>query len=462
MTRHSTCLFALLAGLLALPLIALTAHADDAAKPISKTKPAPSAESLTASPTAPLDERIDPKKVSETKLPPLPHEVMLPMPPEHKIATNPAAVPIDQAHWDKAQKAIERGLAYLLSQQDEHGAWLADAHAAPTDQPEKLSPVNIAVTAMAVKAVNQIGNESNNDAVRRALGLIMMAKEDDGGFGGESLATYVNATVVSALSTVDEFKYQLAMRDGVKWLVKEQWDQGEGLSAAQDWFGGAGYGGHGRPDLSNTQMMLDAMYDAGMSPDEPAFQKALAFVSRTQSLKATNPADWSTDDGGFIYTHVDGGESLASEAAGDGRKGENMDGRPRSLRSYGSMTYAGFKSMLYAGLTPDDMRVRAAFDWVRKHWTFDENPGLDQTGLYYYYNTMSRALLVAQQHTITDEAGTTHNWREELIDAICSRQREDGSWVNEKDRWMEGLPVMCTIYSLLSLEETLKPVLEVH
>lgn len=428
-----------------------------------ETRPAPPAAEITKAPTAPLDDRIDPRKVSESQLPPLPHEVMLPMPPLHEIAENPKAVPISPEHFAKAREAIDKGLAFLLANQDAHGAWLADAKAAPTDQPDKLSPVNVAVTALALKAIAQAPKTDSLDvAAKRAFAAVMRSREADGGFGGGALSNYVNASVVMALSSLDEFGGQGALRETVALLEKSQWDQGEGLSAAQDWFGGAGYGGHGRPDLSNTQMFLDALYDAGLSPDEPAFQKALAFVSRTQNLKATNPAEWVSDDGGFIYTGVGGGESMASEAAGEGRNGELITGRPRSLRSYGSMTYAGFKSLLYAGLSPDDIRVRAAFDWVKHNWTFEENPGLGQQGLFYYYHTMARALLVAQQHTITDTNGKTHNWREELIDAIVSRQAEDGSWVNKADRWMEGQPVMCTIYSVLSLEETLKPVLEVH
>ncbi len=125
------------------------------------------------------------------------------------------------------------------------------------------------------------------------------------------------------------------------------------------------------------------------------------------------------------------------------------------------MTYAGFKSMLYAGLSPDDIRVRAAFDWIRRHWTFDENPGLGQQGLYYYYHTMARALAVSQQKMVIDVDGVAHNWRQELIDALLARRREDGSWQNPTDRWLEGEPVMATIYAVLALEETLKPVGEV-
>ena len=34
------------------------------------------------------------------------------------------------------------------------------------------------------------------------------------------------------------------------------------------------------------------------------------------------------------------------------------------LRSYASMTYAGLKSMIYAGLDRDDPRVKAALDYI--------------------------------------------------------------------------------------------------
>ena len=61
------------------------------------------------------------------------------------------------------------------------------------------------------------------------------------------------------------------------------------------------------------------------------------------------------------------------------------------------MTYAGLKSMIYAGLTADDPRVKAAYDYITKHYTLDENPGLGQQGLYYYYQTFAKALAAARQ-----------------------------------------------------------------
>ncbi|MGA1399884.1 MAG: hypothetical protein ACO38P_05810, partial [Phycisphaerales bacterium] len=181
--------------------------------------------------------------------------------------------------------------------------------------------------------------------------------------------------------------------------------------------------------------------------------------------KASNPAAWAQNgggDGGFVYSPANGGESFASEAAGEGRYGEiRPEGAPRSLRSYGSMTYAGFKSLLYAGLTSDDPRVRAAFEWIRKHWTFDENPGLGLQGHYYYLHAMARALLAAQQPEIETADGVKRNWREELVAALASRQRDDGSWLNEADRWEEGRPELVTVYAVLALEEALKPAMSI-
>ena len=121
------------------------------------------------------------------------------------------------------------------------------------------------------------------------------------------------------------------------------------------------------------------------------------------------------------------------------------------------MTYAGFKSLIHAGLTAEDPRVRAAFDWIRNNWTFEENPGLGQQGLYYYLHAAARALNANQMDTITTPDGIVHDWRAELIDALLASQSESGSWQNDAPRWLEGEPVLATAYALLALEEALKP-----
>ncbi len=422
-------------------------------------KSAPPSDQTYQAPSKPLDERVNKDKVTQYDPPPLPQKVVMPRPPVHRVATQADQLPMSAESFAMAQASIERGLEFLRSTQTKNGFWSPKAEAAPTNEPDKPSPVAIAITALALKGFVQNGVDvSKDEQLARALQIIVSGKQPDGSFGAGGQANYITSAVLSSLAAVGDQDNHDLMVDSIKWLQTNQWDQEEGLSPRQDWFGGAGYGNGKRPDMSNTQMMLDALYEAGLSPDEPVFQKALSFASRTQNLKETNKAEWAGNDGGFIYTPANGGESMGSEAAGEGRYGEKIAiGKPRSLRSYGSMTYAGFKSMLYAGLSPDDVRVRAAFDWLRHNWTFEENPGVGPQGLYYYYHTLARALNAAQQDEITDAKGVKHTWREELINAIASRQQSDGSWTNEADRWMEGDPALVTAYSVLALQEAIKP-----
>ena len=115
------------------------------------------------------------------------------------------------------------------------------------------------------------------------------------------------------------------------------------------------------------------------------------------------------------------------------------------------MTYAGLKSMIYAGLKPDDQRVQAAAKWIRRFYMLKENPGIGNSGLYYYYHTFAKALDALGEDRITDRDGVIHDWRRELVAELARRQQADGSWVNENDRWLEGDPTLVTGYALLAL-----------
>lgn len=416
-------------------------------------------------PSVPLDARISKAKVTEQSLPALPNAIVQPLPAIHRISVDASEVPCTAKTWADARRAIDLGLARLTATQDASGGWMITKAAAGTDQRQSSLAASTAVTALALKAFAQAQKlPSNNECAKKArefvrdrVGSISSFNPDpEGGLGN-----YVASAVTSGLAAVDDPSDRPLIETSVKWLKRQQWDQSEGICPRMDWFGGSGYGKWGRPDLSNTQMMLDALHDAQVSHDDPAVQRALVFLTRTQNLPQTNSAPWAQTglkDGGFVYTPANGGESLSSESLGEGRYGETVpEGQPRSLRSYGSMTYAGFKSLLYAGLSSDDPRVRAAFDWIRNHWTFAENPGLGQQGYFYYLHALSRALLAAQQDVVRDVSGIDHPWRDELVAALVARQRADGSWVNTSARWEENDADLCTIYCVLALEEAIKP-----
>jgi squalene-hopene/tetraprenyl-beta-curcumene cyclase len=115
------------------------------------------------------------------------------------------------------------------------------------------------------------------------------------------------------------------------------------------------------------------------------------------------------------------------------------------------MTYAGLKSMIYAGVGPDDPRVKAAFEWARKHYGLQENPGIGTSGLFYYYHTFAKALDAMKVDVLEDANGIKHPWRQELAAELIRRQKPDGSWINDNSRWLEGEPSLVTGYALLAL-----------
>lgn len=407
----------------------------------------------------PLDDRINLEKMTLLGEPAAAGAITTPPRPVHRIAMDSQQDLLPPLEALRTRLALEKGVRWLLANQDATGGWGGESTTTPTNDSESPpTPTAAAITGLGIMAVAQSGFVDTRQ-LTTAIERLRLARRQDFGIDEGPLSTYVLATITSGLASLQDPAFDELVTEGVSALRRHQWDEGEGLLMTQDWYGGAGYGKRGRPDLSNTQVMLDALYDAGIGPDDPAFQRAITFLSRCQNLNTTNPATWAGTDGGFVYTAANGGESLASEAEGHGRHG-NLDlatGEPRRLRSYGSMTYAGFKSLLYAGLGPDDPRVQAAINWMSTHWNLNDNPGLGQQGYYYYLYTMARALRASELDSIRTADGVHHDWRAEMALVILSRQQGDGSWINTTDRWLEGRQDLTTIYATLALEEILKP-----
>ena len=348
----------------------------------------------------------------------------------------PTATIVAAADVEAIRAALTRGGAFLVEhEQAADGSFSAD--------------VGPAVTALAVTALVRSGMPATAPAVQQGLAYLLSFRQPDGGLyvPGSPVANYETSIGLLALAACNtDGSLDDAIKAAAEYVKRLQWDDGEGRGMADPAYGGAGYGKKSRPDLSNTQFMVEALRTIGTSENDPAIQRALAFVSRTQNLPGPyNPLPFpeKNPDGGFYYTPADGGESQAGTTPEGG------------LRSYGSMTYAGLKSMIYAGLTKDDPRVKAAIAWLGKHYTFAENPGMGDAGLYYYFHTAAKSLDVLGAETFTDAQGREHDWRDELSTAIMARQREDGSWKNTNERWMEGETDLATSYALLALSSCL-------
>lgn len=149
---------------------------------------------------------------------------------------------------------------------------------------------------------------------------------------------------------------------------------------------------------------------------------------------------YATDDGGFIY--------------------ETGTYKKERSHSYGSMTYAGLKSLLHAQVDKNDIRVKKAVGWIRNNYTLDVNPGFGTTSLYYYYMTFGKSLSVLGEDEIVDQEGTKHYWREDLSRKLLSLQHEDGYWVNKDGRYWENIKTLATAYSTIGLKFAIQKLIE--
>jgi squalene-hopene/tetraprenyl-beta-curcumene cyclase len=341
--------------------------------------------------------------------------------------------PADAAAYGKA---VDRAIEFLTTKgQAADGSFSAQA--------------GPGVTAIVATSILGQGRSPEDPVVAKALQYVEKFIQPDGGIYEPKnfYKNYETSLGLMAFSAANKAakneKFEKIVKNAEKFLKEIQWDERQSQDAA--YYGGAGYGKSKRPDLSNTQFLMDALKAAGAGPDDPAVKKALVFVSRCQNLETehnTLPFAAKNPDGGFYYTPAAGGTSQAGPPLPGG-----------GLRSYGSMTYAGLKSMIYAGVGPDDPRVKAAVKWLQKNYTLKSNPGMSkpEEGLYYYYHTFAKALAAVGKPEFVDDSGVKHDWRGELAAELIGRQKADGSWINEADRWMEGDPNLVTAYSLLAL-----------
>ncbi len=368
-------------------------------------------------------------------------------------AADGAPAGLDPSTFKDAIHSLDLGLRWLDEQQKEDGSWSQGAYPA--------------LTALAVMAHELDPRRAAGEAVAppasRGIDYILKCARPDGGIYVPSdqappLPHYNTALSTTALVLSGDPRHRPFVEKGEQFLVG-------GQHLGEDIYGGGfGYETGGKreyADLSNTVMAIEAIYAAEKS--RPADQTrapgerqldwpaAIRFISRVQNLPGSNDQPWAQDVtkddwGGFAY-HPD--ESKAGE--------ETSDDGSRRFHSYGSMTYAGLLSFIYADVNRDDPRVQAAVDWIRRHYTVDENPGMGAQGQYYGYHTMAKALANWGECPLVLAGGTKADWRTDLTRKLISLQRIDpktglGYWVNDNGRWWENDPVLATCYALITLE----------
>ncbi len=371
----------------------------------------------------------------------------------------PPPAKLDISLIKESKAAIQRGVNFLTDKQDKDGAW-------------EKSP---AITALALMAIAKSNAEATplirDEAIKKGREFILKFVQPDGSIypkgQQDQYPNYNTAICLCALATLNKPEDVEVMRKARTFLINTQVnenfsvdDKPAPVKKDDPSFGGIGYGsaGPGKPDLSNTQWALEALYmtdflDSDLKTQNKddkkkadiAWENAVTFLSRCQNVPESNDQAWVVKDkndpnyGGFVYKTD---ESKAGK-----------DEQAQTLRTYGSMTYAGLKSMIYAKIPKDDPRIKAAAEWAGKNYTLDENPGMKAEGHYYYLHTFAKAMAIVGEDTLKTADGSVKFWRADLLKKLLNLQKQNGEWFNDKaGRWWESNPTLVTSYSLMAME----------
>jgi squalene-hopene/tetraprenyl-beta-curcumene cyclase len=360
----------------------------------------------------------------------------------------------------------------LVKLQMSSGAW-------PVIMPEREVP-SVAYTALTVRALTNAPpalRTKYQSAIDKGLAFILGKSNPDGSFGegdsGTYMKTYATAVALSALSTQPRTeKVADAIRGAQAYLKRNQLREGPHK-------GGLGYGDEEpkrNPEtgafevkrstianLSATAEAAEAMKNSGVSLSDDFWPLVTEFVRKCQNNSEVNkdPEFMAAlkekgmsvdDDGSLYYTPVADGKVQ--------KAGTRKIADREFIVGYGSMTYDGMKTYLYAGLRRDSPEVKSALDWIRRNYTLDAHPGFafnpgtktHLRGLFYYYLMMARALDACGERPLLTPDGRQRDWPVELGEQLLKTMRESKSWQNDNPAWYEGDPVLVTGYVLNALD----------
>jgi squalene-hopene/tetraprenyl-beta-curcumene cyclase len=348
--------------------------------------------------------------------------------------------PTDISFRNEVQRAIEKGDDFLKASQNSHGWWSTADHPG--------------VTALALSAMMGEPKQRFKDAAetKRGYAFVLSNVKPDGGIYRSDLANYNTAICMMGLLAAHDSQYDPVLRRARAYLVGSQADLGAPGKLDTPWDGGIGYSHDaGRSDMNNTVTALEALYYSKhlITDQDPAakdlnWAAAIQFVQNCQNLPGANKQPWvsvaAKDRGGFVYDPESSKAGTTTNASGK-----------IALRSYGSISYAGLLSYMYADVKQNDPRVQAVMDWLRTNYSLDENPGMGQQGYFYYLHLMTKALTAAHVDMLqTNDRGT--DWRQEVAMRLINLQKGDGSWQNPNGRWWEKDANLVTAYCVLALE----------
>ena len=97
------------------------------------------------------------------------------------------------------------------------------------------------------------------EVIKKGYAFLEKFVKPDGGIYHEQYRNYSTAVGLLAFTAAGKAEYKSIIDNAHKYLVRFQLDEGENISPEHRFYGGIGYGGDDRPDLSNLHLALEAI-----------------------------------------------------------------------------------------------------------------------------------------------------------------------------------------------------------
>ncbi len=197
---------------------------------------------------------------------------------------------------EQKQRALERGLRWLLAMQSRCGGWGAfdkdNTKRFITQIPfadfgAVIDPPSVDVTAHVLELLGELGYDSSSRPVRRALHYIKREQEPDGSWFGRWGVNYIYGigAVLPALRALGEDMERPWVRRAVEWLFAHQNEDG-GWGETPASYKDPSLRGRGPSTASQTAWALMGLLAAGEIGSE-ATRRGIAYLIRTQREDGT-------------------------------------------------------------------------------------------------------------------------------------------------------------------------------
>ena len=351
---------------------------------------------------------------------------------EGKLVAPPAPAPVADLQG-AIDAAVERGIGYLLREQQRDGSWSCNQRGFLTGQ-----------TGLCLYTLLRCGLPLDHPAVARALAFLDQNTPEETYSAGYCLMAWE-----ATLDPKYRSRMELVAQNLLEWESKGHWSYPD--QPNDDGFTGW-KGMPANPDLSNTQyavLGLNAAAHAGIAVPDKLWNEVIESALRHQE------------------TPVNVDVPLKSGATGTGKL--PIAGFSYALNSgvSASMTAAGVsvltiaRAQLGPRATPKQAldcarAIELGENWLGSNFSLEENVGGDVRWRFYLLYGLERVGTLNELQFLG-----THDWYAEGSRWLLANQSGDGSWTDARfaaDNWHTHPRQYDTCFALLFLRRASRPV----